>query len=327
VRVVEQLIGQGKMPDRLKIGAGGRTMRMNKLFLLFLSASVFSCVYSSPVVAGAGEETAPATLDDAVNAAQNLLDTHRAARPSSAGAVHDDTPINIPETIPAETLSSVTDFEALYVHGAEVAKIWGPNDAGYRLMSVKLYSMRDPGSGSLINKIGIVDITPGDISTPTLPQFFSVMSNKTNYFRMVPGGREYALAMPGDGTIRLSRIDARRGQGGALETSLRELTTLRNDLIMQGSQVSVDGVPYYVVGQGGQFGSVLFFPKNALDRDRGIDAHPDLMANVTQVLSDGSTVPVRGHPSLGSTWGHSYHLEMGDDGLWHVAPGPGDTGN
>jgi hypothetical protein len=89
----------------------------------------------------------------------------------------------------------------------------------------------------------------------------------------------------------------------------------------------IDGEQYYVIGQGGGKGSLLFFPKEFLDRDPGGDAHPVLMGDVSQVLSDGSTAPIYGHPSLGNIYGKRYHLELGNEGLWRVIPGPGDSDN
>ena len=102
----------------------------------------------------------------------------------------------------------------------------------------------------------------------------------------------------------------------------------RNMQIMQGSLVTIEGIPYYVLGQGGAKGSFLFFPKVEVNREPSGNSHPELMGDVSEVLSDNSTARISGHPKLGKLRnGDEFHLEFENDGLWHVRPGAGNTGD
>jgi hypothetical protein len=145
---------------------------------------------------------------------------------------------------------------------------------------------------------------------------------------MKDGGREYALRLSSSGDILLTRINTRYGEGGALSTSLQELLAERNRQIMGQTTVMIEGCAYYVLGQGDGAGSFLFFRKDDIDENPNGNAHPELMGYVAQVLSDGSTARISGHPRLGTLRnGDPFHLEFGDDGVWRVVAGEGDTGN
>src|SRR6185312_5695792 len=127
-----------------------------------VAACLLSCALPVTALAAAGAEPATASFDGAGASAESMLDTHLAAR-TGMGESHDegtDDPVSFPDSIPIQTAASISDHEALYVTGAKTAKIFAPYDDGYRLLSMKIFTLRD--SGNLINMIGVTDITPGD---------------------------------------------------------------------------------------------------------------------------------------------------------------------
>ena len=222
------------------------------------------------------------------------------------------------------------DFEDLYQKGAVVAKVWAPQDGGYRLLSMKLYTIKDQ-DGNFLNIIGIVDITPNDITTPYLPKFVSLTESGTADFRLRQGGRRYTLSLSmdmGQHNILLTLEGVKNGTGGALSSSVEELARLRADQAAE-QVIWIGGNQFCVQSQGGSHGTLLFYSKEDIDHARTDSpdiryVKPVAMADVTKVLSDGSTVPVSGHPDLGLINGTYYHLEMNGDGLWQVAPGVGN---
>lgn len=289
-----------------------------------LAVCLLISAFSQKSLAETAAVSSPATFEGASGAAAALLDSSRTSRLSSAGEPHDDGPVSFPDdAIPLETASSISDFQALYVTGAKVAKIYGSWDDGYRVLSMKIYSVRE--SGYVVNKIGVTDIT---VHPPARTQYFGMRSVTKSFFCMTVGGREYSFELSNDGSIVLKRVGSSQGMPGELVTSLRGLIEARNLQIMQGGLVTIEGLPFYVLGQGGPKGSFLFFRKDDLDEAPESNVHPDLMGDVAEALSDGISAPVRGHPRLGSLRnGDEFHLEMDDVRFWHVVAGPGNVGD
>lgn len=278
-----------------------------------------------------------ALLNSAANWAQKILDDAR-----TKGEIHGSIDANATTAVtppttdkprnPLDTSGSNFGFDDLYVNGAVVANVYAPNDDGYRRISMKVYTMKDD-NGNFINKVGVVDITKPDIGTPSPTQWVDASKPGDTDVVFRDGGRPYTVTVNSDGTITMKRKGAGDG-GGQLTTSKEDLSSKRDDQIANGGTVDIGGQSYYVLGQGGQKGSFMFFPKAQIDqmradRDAGkkpnLNAHPDLMGDVVQAGPDG-TQPIKGKPDLGTLPnGDPYHLEF-DLALraWKVVAGPGD---
>ncbi|MFI5349963.1 MAG: hypothetical protein ACHQ2Z_10495 [Elusimicrobiota bacterium] len=218
-------------------------------------------------------------------------------------------------------------WRALYVAGAKVAHLYPRGDRPpYRTLSVKLDSIRD--SGNAINVIGIVDITQGDLRTPTPPKFIPVLPPRTVFFRLLDDGPDYAFKISPNGDLLLWLSDSKYGEGGALSTSVTELRKKRNMQITHSPRITIEGASFYVLGQGGRNGSLLYFRQDEIDRAPDDDSHPELMGIVTFPLGDGSMAAIPLHPRLGRLRnGDEFHLEIDHDGAWQVRPGPGNVGD
>ncbi len=222
---------------------------------------------------------------------------------------------------------SALDFDSLYREGAKVAPVYGPRDNGYRLISIKIYTMK-LSDGSLQSFVGIVDIT--DRLNPYLPKLIPVTFVGEEFFPLKDGGRQYSFRIQsdyGEHEIIFMRAGTREGEGAALSSSAEELFRARADQAARGSIVRIGNALFYALGQGGARGSFLLFPKEYIDsREQIRDTRylrPVAMADVSRVDADGVTVPVSGHPDLGLINGEPYHLERSGD-AWRVEPGPGD---
>jgi hypothetical protein len=273
-----------------------------------------------------------ALLDDAAKWSLKILDDAR-----TAGEIHqsiianETTGLTPPETAkksnPLDATGSGFGFDDLYVKGAKSGNVYGPKDEGFRTLSIKVYTSKD-ANGNPINQIGVVDITKGDINTPSTPQFIDASHAGDSEIVMRDGGRHYIVTVGVHGDVTLTRKGAKNGDGGgSISTTKSELTGLRDEQIRNSGTVTVGGQPYYVLGQGGQKGSFLFFSKAAMDAAPTGNAHPELMGDVAQVVGDGSTAPIKGKPDLGTLPnGDPYHLEF-DMGtrLWKVVKGQGDV--
>lgn len=284
---------------------------------------------------GAADATT-AFLDDAAEQAQKVLDDPRTKKDIevSVGA-NDTTAPGVPTTAkrpnPLDTTGAGFGFDDLYKTGAVVADVYGPKDEGYRTLSMKVYTMPD-GSGHLINKIGIVDITLPDINSPSLTQFIDSSHPGDTDIVMREGGRHYTVTVGSDGSVTLKRVGTKDGEGGSISTSKEELSTKRDEQIMGGGTAMVGGLPYYVLGQGGVKGSYLFFSKAEMDdmkakMDAGqhpdMNAHPDLMGEVSEVTGEGTTAPIKGEVPLGTLRdGTAWHLAFNmQTRMWNVVAG------
>ncbi|MFI5360633.1 MAG: hypothetical protein ACHQ49_01585 [Elusimicrobiota bacterium] len=235
------------------------------------------------------------------------------------------------------------DHEYLYVQGAKSGPINKPGE-GFRRLSMKVYTVKDPDSDRLVSKLGIVDITEGDPgNTPTLPVFIDptpgehdvVLSSKWDKVaqKMIPSGRHYTVTVDGEGKITLARKgvsvqDARDGNG-AIVTSRYELLGLRDEQIRNSGTVAIGGENFYAYGQGGADGSILFFSQKQMD-GAGKDGNvkPEMMGMVAKAGDNdfnGRANPASPKPNLGSFGGKEWHLEHNDlTHCWEVVVGHGD---
>ncbi|MBI3564275.1 MAG: hypothetical protein HY079_03655 [Elusimicrobia bacterium] len=278
--------------------------------------------------------SAVAFLEDAAAQAKAVLDDPRTKKAVEDSIAANETTGTVAPTVsgdgaprnPLDGTGSGFGFEDLYVTGAEVRDVYGAKDDGFRRISMKIYSSRD-ANGNPINRIGIVDITPGDRDTPTGVRYLDISHTSKQTITFREGGRPYTVEVKPNGDVSLAREGM---DGGAtMTTTIQTLMDDRNRQIMASGTVKIpekDGRTYYVLGQGGAKGSVMFFPADDVRADPHGEAHPALMGDISQVIGDGSTAPVSGKPDLGKLRnGDGYHLEYDERTHgWAVKPGPGD---
>lgn len=233
---------------------------------------------------------------------------------------------------PLDSSGAGFGFNDLYgPPGAIVQDVWGTHDDGYRRISMKMYTIKitqADGTEALQNMIGIVDITPGDPNTPYKPTFIPMTQSGESKLTLRDGGRKYTLNIglteSGEHTVTFGRPD-----GQALSTSMEKLAIARANQAAAGGIVTIGGQQFYAMPQGGEHGSVLFFPKDQVDnRDSAPDARylrPVGMGDVSKLDPDGLTVPMDGKPDVGSINGKPYHLEFDyATKMWQVKDGKGD---
>jgi len=232
-------------------------------------------------------------------------------------------------------------MDDLYVQGAKVAYVYRDAQDGYRLLSIKLYSIPQP-NGGVKNELGIVDITGYDPNRnpPRIPRVFSPtfvplpLSGKTSvtvYGVKDDGGtvtRNYDLLGTGYGTgpITLSRpgstpgapgstafvVDGTMaGEDGLLQKRAKQATTQGTTMIGNKS--------YYVLGQGGTSGTFLFFDTSSkqLAFVSGDVNVVDGSGNWGRNTSNPSLNPVGPQDDPNAQW----HLEW-VGGHWTVVAGP-----
>ncbi|MBI2385000.1 MAG: hypothetical protein HYV14_03190 [Elusimicrobia bacterium] len=221
----------------------------------------------------------------------------------------------------------------LYLDGAVVKDVSGPQDANSRRISMKIYTKRMP-DGTMRNEIGIFDITD---TNDIFGQRFPIDSGKQSFTLddRTGGHKKYELSFgqadaKGNRTITF----ARPGDGGApLTTSVAELFTLRAEhAATMGNIVKVGGEEFYTLPQGGARSALALFPKSVIDA-RGSGDHRDLVpalyAEVGLRGPDGRNQNVapgeKGGPHLGKVGDKEFHLVFNKTlGVWEVADGPGD---
>ncbi|MCX5795687.1 MAG: hypothetical protein NTY77_09360 [Elusimicrobia bacterium] len=221
------------------------------------------------------------------------------------------------------------DYNSLFRSGAKVAEfVYQDGDKVSRAISIKMYTVKE--NGALVNKIGVFDITN---SADTFGQKFSISAgaNKTTFALddRVAGKPKYTLEFTpsgGDTLITFGREDNAK----QMQTSVSQLFTLRaQQAIDEGNVTKVGDKSYYVLGQGGAKGSLLFFPSDLKDSlASGGNLSPEMAAEVNQRGPDGGnqSIPYKVGRDLGTAAdGKPYHLEFNrDNGYWEVKDGPGD---
>ncbi len=220
------------------------------------------------------------------------------------------------------------DFASLYLRGGISEQfVYQSGDKVSRAVSIKIYTVKE--NGQLVNKIGVFDVTnPSDIYGQKFP---ISTANKESTFALddrVAGKPKYTLkfeAKDNDTVITFGR----EGNPTQMETTLSKLYTQRAEqAVTEGNVAQVGGKSYYVLGQGGAKGSLLFFPPDLKDRIKsGGSLDPDLAAEVNQRTADGrnQNIPYKAGRDLGTVDGKPYHLEFNRDaGYWEVKDGAGD---
>ncbi|MDD5628845.1 MAG: hypothetical protein PHU21_07265, partial [Elusimicrobia bacterium] len=221
------------------------------------------------------------------------------------------------------------DFTSLFRHGAKVTEyVFQDGDGVSRAISIKMYTVKE--NGALVNKVGIFDITnPAD----TFGQKFTIPAGASEAtFALddrVQGKPKYTLKFtPSGGNTEITF--GREGNPEQMKTSVSELYSLRaKQAVDEGNVTKVGNQNYYVLGQGGAKGSLLFFPESIKDSvNSGGAISPAMAAEVNQRGADGSnqTIPYKVGRDLGKAAdGKNYHLEYNrDHAYWEVKEGVGD---
>lgn len=265
-------------------------------------------------------------------AAKILLETRSwgdVERRIAANKPQDATPGTLPQRGgPVQTDPSVGfGFDSLYRNGAVVKQIWAPGDRHSRMVSVKLYTVRE--GDNLVTKVGVWDITN---QSHVFGQNFTLSDSGETTFALddrIEGYPQYTLKFTPDGAdsiITLERAGS-KGGGGTLKTSVNELYSLRAmQAQSEGATIDVGGRKYLALGQGGHPGGISFFPADAAARTaRGERVAAELHAD-TNVRTQGRDVNKPGKQKLGSVDGKPYHLAFNSSlGYWQVGEGEGQS--
>jgi hypothetical protein len=219
------------------------------------------------------------------------------------------------------------DFNSLFRRGGLMEDfVYQNGDKVSRAISIKLYTVKE--GGQLVNKVGIFDVTnPAD----AFGQKFSILGNHEMTFALddrVLGKPKYTLKFESKGSDTIITF-GREGNPAQMSTTLSELYAKRAEqAVTEGNVTQVGGKSYYVLGQGGAKGSLLFFPSEVKDRIKsGGDLSPELAAEVNQRSPDGrnQNIPYKVGRDLGSVGGKPYHLEFNrEHSYWEVKEGAGD---
>jgi hypothetical protein len=219
------------------------------------------------------------------------------------------------------------DFNSLFLRGGIVEKfVYQTGDGVSRSISMKLYTVKE--GGQLVNKVGIFDVTnPAD----TFGQKFPLSATNETTFALddrVSGKPKYTLKFETKDSDTVITF-GREGNPAQMSTTLSELYAKRAEqAVAEGNVTQVGGKSYYVLGQGGAKGSLLFFSSDIKDQLKsGGTITPELAAEVNQRAPDGRNmnIPYKAGRDLGSVDGKPYHLEFNrTDGYWEVKEGAGD---
>lgn len=203
-------------------------------------------------------------------------------------------------------------WEALFRYGAVVKNMSFDASGNERSISLKIVTRKE--NGLLNNYFQIADITSRN---DTFLQKFSMDWRGTNTFylddRRNPNKYLMTLSVTsyGDGDANITIRPSNNASAG-IQTSLSALLKERaGQAVYAGDKMNVGGRDFYILGQGGPKGSLLFFPpevKDNLERGSVRDLMPLLVANVNYRGSDGSN-KIYTNSDLGTINGVNYHLE------------------
>jgi hypothetical protein len=218
------------------------------------------------------------------------------------------------------------NFDALFRYGAVVQNMSFDASGNERIISLKIATRKE--NGFLHTYFTIFDITSRN---DTFGQKFSIDWRGTQTFylddRTYPNKELMTLTVTsyGDGDANIT-IRPANNASASIKTSL---TALLKELVSQavyaGNKINIGGREFYVLGQGGAKGSLLFFPpeiKDQLEHGTTNDLMPKLVANVNYRGSDGSNQRYT-NSDLGEVNGTHYHLEF-NGSYYEVKVGRGE---
>jgi tetratricopeptide (TPR) repeat protein len=217
-------------------------------------------------------------------------------------------------------------WESLYRYGAITQNMSFDASGRERVISLKIVTRKE--NGLLHNYFHIADITSQKDT------FFQSVSadwrgTKTFYLddRVIPNEEMMTLTVTpyadGDANITLGPMN---NASLSIKTTLTALFRERaGQAVYVGETIDVGGKGFYILGQGGQVGSVLFFPmeiKNLLESGSVHDLEATLVANFNY-YSGGQTKKYK-NPEIGEVNGTHYHLEE-VGGRFEAKPGTGEN--
>jgi tetratricopeptide (TPR) repeat protein len=217
------------------------------------------------------------------------------------------------------------DWESLYRYGAITQNMSFDASGRERVISLKIITRKE--DGLLHNYFQIADMTS---ERDTFVQIHSTDWRGTKSFylddRTVPNQEMMTLTVTpygdADATITLGPAN---NASPAINTTLTALFKERaSQAVYAGGKMNVGGKGFYILGQGGTVGSVLFFPmeiKNLLESGSVHDLEAALVANFNY-YSNGQTKKYH-NPEIGEINGSHYHLEEAG-GHFEAKEGPGD---
>lgn len=217
-------------------------------------------------------------------------------------------------------------FDALFRYGGIVQNMSFDASGNQRTISLKVVTRKE--NGFLHTYFQIADITS---SNDTFLQKFSIDWRGTNTFylddRTHPNKELLTLSVTsyGDGDANII-IRPANNASASIKTSLTVLLReLASQAVYAGDKINIGGRDFYVLGQGGAKGSLLFFPpeiKDQLEHGTTNNLMPALVANVNYRGSDGQNKNWT-NSDLGDVKGTHYHLEHVGD-YWEAKVGRGE---
>lgn len=205
------------------------------------------------------------------------------------------------------------DFDSLFRYGAVVQNMSFDASGNERTISLKIATRKE--NGFLHTYFTIFDITS---QNDTFGQKFSIDWRGTNTFylddRTYPNKELMTLTVTsyGDGDANIT-IRPANNASASIQTSLTALLKeLASQAVYAGGKTAIGGRDFYVLGQGGAIGSLMFFPpeiKDRIEHGNARDLMPALVANVNYRGSDGSNQRYS-NSDLGEVNGTHYHLEF-----------------
>jgi len=218
-------------------------------------------------------------------------------------------------------------WESLFRYGAVTQKMSFDASGNERTISLKIVTRKE--NGLLRNYFQITDITSqNDIFLQT----FSMDWRGTNTFflddRTYPNKElmTFTVTSYGDGDANIT-IRPANNASASIKTSLTALLKERaGQAVYAGDKLTIGEREFYVLGQGGRVGSLLFFPveiKGLLESGSAHDLMTTLVANVNYRTSDGRNQSYT-NTDLGDVSGAHYHLEH-DGNYWKAVVGRGEN--
>ncbi len=217
------------------------------------------------------------------------------------------------------------NFDALYRYGAVVQNMSFDSSGNERTISLKIATRKE--NGYLHTYFQVFDLTS---SNDVFGQKFSVDWRGTQTFWLDdrdPNRDLMTLTVTsyGDGDAKIT-IRPTNNASASIQTSLLFLLKeLASQAVYAGGKTNIGGREFYVLGQGGAKGSLLYFPpeiKDQLESGTVRELTPAFVAIVNYRGSDGSNQRYD-NPDLGEVNGTHYHLQW-NGGYWEAKPGRGE---
>jgi hypothetical protein len=216
-------------------------------------------------------------------------------------------------------------FDDLFRYGAVVQNMSFDASGNERTISLKISTRKE--GGYLRTYYQVFDITS---KNDTFGQKFSIDWSGTQTFWLDDRGPNQDLmtltVTPyGDGDANIT-IRPANNASATIKTSLTALLReLASQAVYAGDKINIGGRDFYVLGQGGAKGSLMFFPpeiKDRIEHGNARDLMPALVANVNYRGSDGQNKNWTSS-DLGDVKGTHYHLEF-VGGYWEAKVGRGE---